>query len=193
MRIGILALQGAVQPHAEKLRELGVEPVEVRLEKDLENIQGIILPGGESTTMLHMLDKNDLFGPLQKFVKARPAWGVCAGTILLAEKVHHPEQRSLAAIDIEVERNAFGRQIDSFISPLASNRPEWKDLEGVFIRAPRIRHIGPEVKVLLRWENEPVLVETKRTLAGTFHPELSPGHALHRYFLQKCEENLPRG
>jgi len=193
MKIGILALQGAVKPHADKLRELGAEPVEVRLEKDLADIQGIILPGGESTTMLHMLDKNFLFDPLQNFVKTRPAFGVCAGTILLAKTVHHPSQKSLGAIDLEVERNAFGRQIDSFISPLSSDKPEWKDLEGVFIRAPRIRNFGPDVKILLRWHEEPVLVETAKTMAGTFHPELSPGVALHRYFLQKCEENLPRG
>jgi len=118
---------------------------------------------------------------------------VCAGAILLAEKVSHPEQASLKAIEIDVERNAFGRQIDSFIGPLDSDIPEWRGTEGVFIRAPRIRNLGKDVKVLLKWHDEPVLVESKNVLAGTFHPELSEGHTLHRYFLHKCEENLSRG
>jgi len=186
-------MQGAVEPHAIKLRELGAEPVLVRLEKDLEGLDGIILPGGESSTMVHMLGLNQLFEPLKKFVSKKPSFGVCAGAILLADKVSHPAQTSLQAIAIDVERNAFGRQIDSFIGPLESDIPEWQGTEGVFIRAPRIRNLGEGVKVLLRWHDEPVLVESKNVLAGTFHPELSEGHTLHRYFLRKCEENLSRG
>ena len=189
MRIGVLSLQGAVEPHFQKLRDLGVTPVEIKLEKDLSDIQGIILPGGESTTMLHMLDRNSLYSPLQKFVKERPSWGVCAGAILLAEKVSHPSQKSFGALPITIERNAFGRQVDSFISALESDRSDWQGLEGIFIRAPRIRDLGPGVKILLRWKEEPVLVEHGNTLGGTFQPELSKGHTLHRYFLDKCSPN----
>lgn len=185
MRIGILALQGAVEPHAEKLRELGAETVEVRRAQHLENLEGIILPGGESTTMLHLLERNELWAPLREFLQKRPGWGVCAGSILMAEKVTHPEQRSLAVLPIEVERNAFGRQIDSFIAPL---NPEnaMPEQEGVFIRAPRIRALNHKVQVLYRFEGEPVMVEFQHSLASTFHPELSQGTQLHEYFLKKC-------
>ena len=186
MRVGILALQGAVEPHAEKLRRLGAEPVAVLKASDLVDIQGVILPGGESTTMLRLLRLNDLFDPLKDFVNRRPAWGLCAGAILLAKRVTSPEQPSLGAMQIAVERNAFGRQIHSFIARLNSPRPELDGLEGVFIRAPRIRDVqGGEI--LMSWQGEPVMVEEGDRLAATFHPELTESDRLHEYFLKRCE------
>jgi pyridoxal 5'-phosphate synthase pdxT subunit len=189
VKIGILALQGAVGPHEEKLRAVGAEPVEVRTAEALEGLSGIILPGGESTTMLLLLDRNGLWEPLQRFVRAKPAWGVCAGTILLAREVQHPAQRSLGAIDIAVARNAFGRQKESFIAPLDTT-PEWKSpLDGVFIRAPRITALGTGVKALLNYRGEPVMVEQGDRLASTFHPELTDDTSVHRYFLAKCAKS----
>ncbi len=138
LRVGILALQGAVGPHAEKLSALGVTPVEVRTPNELDSLAGIILPGGESTTMIHLLHKNNLWEPLGRFVRERPVLGVCAGLILLAKEVEHPAQDSLGALDVSVARNAFGRQIHSFIDTQNAT-PEWKGqtgIEGVFIRAP---------------------------------------------------------
>lgn len=189
MRVGILALQGAVAPHQAKLNSLGVEAVEVRRAHDLENIAGIILPGGESTTMLHLLKLNDLYDPLKEFVAERQTWGVCAGTILLATRVTGPEQPSFGSMDIDVARNAFGRQVDSFIAPLESDISRFQGVEGVFIRAPRIRRLGPKVKSLITWKNEPVMVEEANLLATTFHPELTEGFRLHQYFLDKCTED----
>lgn len=185
MRIGILSLQGAVEPHAIKLQLLGAETVNVRRAAHLEGLDGIILPGGESTTMLHLLHLNELWEPLLTFTRTRPTWGVCAGSILLAKRVTNPVQESLGVLDIEVERNAYGRQINSFIAPLKAvgDAPE---IEGVFIRAPRIRAVFGDTKVLYHYENEPVMVEERHLLASTFHPELSQGTRAHEYFLRKC-------
>lgn len=188
MKVGVLALQGAVEPHEEKLKKLGATPIQVRREKDLTGLQGIILPGGESSTMIHLLRLNELWEPLAQFVKEKPAWGVCAGAILLAEEVSHPAQVSFGQMPIAVARNAFGRQIDSFISPLDPTE-HWKEketVEGVFIRAPRILSMKPGVRALFSFKDEPVMVESGRTLVSTFHPELSQSDAIHRYFLKLC-------
>jgi len=190
LKIGILALQGAVSPHKEKLIQLGAEPVEIRKSIDLEGLSGSIIPGGESTTFIHLLKLNDLWEPLRLFAASKPTWGVCAGAILLAKKVLLPSQPSLELLDIEIERNAFGRQIHSFIdtlTPLAQpNIPDWRPLEGVFIRAPRIKHVGPYVKILFEWKQEPVMVEQFPILATTFHPELTENSQIHEYFLKNC-------
>lgn len=188
MVIGILALQGAVNPHVEKLESLGVTSKLVRREGDLKDIQGIILPGGESTTMIHLLKLNDLWNPLQEFVRTKPTWGICAGAILLASEVSNPNQVSLGAVDISVERNAYGRQLESFISPLEPT-PHWSSKEtvsGVFIRAPQINRVGPKVRVLLTHEERPVLIESENVLVGTFHPELTDSSVVHQYFLKHC-------
>lgn len=188
MKIGVLALQGAVTPHLEKLALLGTEPVEVRTPQDLCDLRGIILPGGESTSMIHLLQLNELWEPLANFVSSSPAWGVCAGAILLARKVLHPEQRSFGKIDITVSRNAYGRQINSFIDALSPTQ-EWIDaspIEGVFIRAPKITTVASTARVLFRWNAEPVMVEQDHLLVSTFHPELSDHTKLHAYFLKKC-------
>lgn len=188
MKIGILALQGAVTPHAEKLAELGAEPVEVRTPADLVGLRGIILPGGESSSMIKLLKLNRLWEPLAEFAAHHPTWGVCAGAILLASEVSHPVQESLAKLDIAVSRNAFGRQNESFIDQLEPTN-DWLDdesLEGVFIRAPRITKVTGGAKTLLAWRAEPVMVEQGHLMASTFHPELSAGTKIHAYFLKKC-------
>jgi pyridoxal 5'-phosphate synthase pdxT subunit len=190
VKIGILALQGAVEPHAEKLGALGAEVVYVRTPADLVGLSGIVLPGGESSTMVHVLGLNKLWEPLATFVKEKPALGVCAGAILLAEEVSHPKQKSLAALPIAVERNSYGRQLASFIAPLESTNG-WRGpaLEGIFIRAPRIVRTWGETRVLMRYRSDIVLVECGKTLAATFHPELTSQTAIHDYFLQKCSGN----
>ncbi|MEZ4751637.1 MAG: pyridoxal 5'-phosphate synthase glutaminase subunit PdxT [Bdellovibrionota bacterium] len=186
-RIGILALQGAVVPHVEKLSELGVEPVEVLTPYALRSVDGLIVPGGESTAFLHLIEMNHLWEPLLEFSREKPLWGICAGAILMASEVLHPAQRSLNIFDATVERNAFGRQLQSFVSPLAP-LPGWKDegVEGVFIRAPRIKNVGPKVVPLLSYNDEVVMAREGKHLISTFHPELTESSAVHQYFLGLC-------
>lgn len=189
MVVGILALQGAVEPHEAKLKALGVSSLQVRTPSDLARVQGLILPGGESTAMIHIAGLNHLWEPLKEFVKEKPAWGICAGLILLANKVSHPAQSSLAALDIAVERNGYGRQIDSFISSLDKTQ-YWKEdsgepISGVFIRAPIIRELGSSVKPLLRHNDEIVMVEQGNLMGTSFHPELTHSTVIHRLFLNK--------
>jgi 5'-phosphate synthase pdxT subunit len=187
-KIGILALQGAVLPHIEKLAKLGADAIEVRYPEDLEKISGIILPGGESSTMLHLIELNQLWNPLTQFFQNKPAWGICAGSILLAKKVSHPVQKSFGVVDIEVERNAYGRQNESFIEPL-SPTSHWfnaNPFEGIFIRAPKIKSLSSQVKPLFMHEKEVVMAEQEMHLVSTFHPELTESTLLHEYFLKKC-------
>jgi 5'-phosphate synthase pdxT subunit len=180
--IGVLALQGAYEAHAKALRTLGATPKLVRLPADLEGIDGLIMPGGESTTMLKFLERHNFFDILKTFVQTTPTFGTCAGAILLAKDVQNPVQKSLAALDITVERNAYGRQIDSTILT-APTRLEGGPLEMVFIRAPRITRTGPEVEILASRDQHPVLVRQGHLLAATFHPELSSDHRVHQLFL----------
>ena len=190
MKVGILALQGAVQPHETKFRELGIETVQVRVAKDLDNLRGIILPGGESSAIIHLLKLNALWNPLMEFTATHATWGICAGAILLAKKVSNPSQVSLNQIDIEITRNAYGRQSESFISDLEPTSHWKKDspFEGVFIRAPRINTTGPEVRTLFSFKSEPVMVEDRHLLVSTFHPELTNSTTVHEYFLNKCQK-----
>jgi pyridoxal 5'-phosphate synthase pdxT subunit len=185
-RVGVLALQGDFEAHEKALERAGAEVVEVRNAGELENVQGLIIPGGESTTMLKLLDASGLKEPLRQFAESKPIFGTCAGAILVAKQVTNPIQESLGLMDIEVERNGYGRQLDSRIVHL---QPEMDggDLEAVFIRAPIIRRLGPEAKVLARYNGDPVLVEQGRHLAATFHPELSKDDRIHRLFLDKVE------
>lgn len=187
-RIGVLAIQGDYAAHAEALTEAGAEPVEVRNPDELESLDGLILPGGESTTMLKFLersapDRPSFFEALKDYVKTRPVFGTCAGAILLAREVRHPHQRSLGALDAVVDRNAYGRQIDSMILTAPSSLPG-EPLEMVFIRAPRIAETGPGVEVLARREGFPVLVRQGNLMAATFHPELSGDRRVHRLFVE---------
>lgn len=190
MKVGVLAIQGDFAAHCKALAALGVESVEVRYAKQLDEIAGLIIPGGESTTMLKLLEEERLFGPLAQFAAAKPVMGTCAGAILLATEVSSPSQRSLGVLDIAVERNAYGRQLDSSIrriapSPAFARRAGDGELEAVFIRAPIIRRIGPAVEALLSDGGDPILVEQDRHLAVTFHPELSADRRVHQLFLAK--------
>ena len=189
-RIGVLAIQGDYAAHAEALRDVGAEPIEVRNPGELADVDGLILPGGESTTMLKFLERGGFFEVLEAFAANQPVFGTCAGAILLAKEVLSPAQESFGLMDLTVERNAYGRQIDSrvaHISPDAAfeKRAGPGDMEAVFIRAPIIRRTGPEVNVLAEYEGDPVLVEQGRHLVATFHPELTQDSRVHKLFLSK--------
>jgi 5'-phosphate synthase pdxT subunit len=180
--IGVLAIQGDYAAHAEALVEAGAEPCEVRKPEQLAGLDGLILPGGESTTILKFL-KHHFFEDLGLFCGSHPVFGTCAGAILLAREVLNPPQRSLGLLDATVERNAYGRQIDSTILTAETALPGGP-LEMVFIRAPRIVSTGPGVEVLARRDGFPVLVRQGRIMAATFHPELSHDRRVHRLFVQ---------
>jgi 5'-phosphate synthase pdxT subunit len=181
-RIGVLAIQGDYAAHAEALVESGAAPVEVRKPDELMNLDGLILPGGESTTILKFLERRHFFDELKEFCTHRPVFGTCAGTILLAREVRNPVQRSLGIIDAVVERNAFGRQIDSTILTSETSLPGGA-LEMVYIRAPRILETGPTVEVLASRDGLPSLVRQGNAMAATFHPELSADRRVHRAFV----------
>ncbi len=191
LTIGVLALQGAYEAHAQTLRLLGATPRLVRTPEDLEGISGLIMPGGESTTMLKFLERNNFFETLQTFVKTTPTFGTCAGAILLATHVEHPAQKSLGALDITVERNAYGRQIDSTILCAETALPGGP-IEMVFIRAPRITRTGPGVETLATRETFPTLVRSGHILAATFHPELSDDTRIHKLFLDIVRSQQPK-
>ena len=188
-RIGVLAVQGDYAAHAEALLEAGAVPVEVRNSEDLSNLDGLILPGGESSTMLKFLERGHLFDDLKQFCSNRPVFGTCAGAILLAREVRNPSQRSLGVLDAVVERNAYGRQIDSSILFSETELPGEK-LEMVFIRAPRIVEIGSGIDVLARRDGDPTLVRQGKLMAATFHPELSPDRRVHHAFVDIVKANL---
>jgi 5'-phosphate synthase pdxT subunit len=181
--IGVLAIQGNFASHAEALTEAGASPVEVRKPSQLASLDGLVLPGGESTTILKFLEKHRFFEALQEFCARKPIFGTCAGAILLAREVQNPPQRSLGILDAVIERNAYGRQIDSAIVTAETALPGGP-LEMVFIRAPRITQTGPGVEVLAQRDGFPTLVRQGRILAATFHPELSADHRVHRLFVE---------
>jgi pyridoxal 5'-phosphate synthase pdxT subunit len=181
LTIGVLALQGAFEAHANALTALGVTAKLVRTPAELANLDGLIIPGGESTTFLKFLERGGFLDALQSFVETTPTFGTCAGAILLAKNVEKPAQKSLAALDITVERNAYGRQIDSAILT-APTKLEGGPLEMVFIRAPRITQTGPNVETLATRDGFPVLVRERHLLAATFHPELSSDLRVHQLF-----------
>ena len=185
-RIGVLALQGDFEAHQNALQRAGAEAVQVRTAAELDDVAGLVIPGGESTTMLKLLDATGMKEPLRAFGETKPIFGTCAGAILVAKRVTNPVQEALGLMDIEVQRNAYGRQLDSRIVRL---KPELDggDLEAVFIRAPIIRNVGPDARVLASYNGDPVLVEQGRHLVATFHPELSQDDRVHRLFLGKCE------
>jgi pyridoxal 5'-phosphate synthase pdxT subunit len=181
MKIGVLALQGDFNAHRKRLEELGVGVVFVRKPEQLDEIDGLVIPGGESGTFLKLLGEAG-FEKLKQFVHAKPTFGTCAGAILLANEVDNPKQSGLGALDIRIRRNAYGRQIDSSIR---EGRFGDEPLEMVFIRAPKIERVGPGVEVIATEgkDNDPVAVRQGRVMAATFHPELSDDTRVHQAFL----------
>ncbi len=182
LTIGVLALQGAFEAHAKVVAALGATPRPVRLPEHLDGLDGLIMPGGESTTMLKSLERGNFYDALNTFVHTTPTFGTCAGCILLATDVSSPAQKSFAALDITVQRNAYGRQLDSTILTEPTTLPGGP-LEMVFIRAPRIDRTGPAVEVLASRDEHPVLVRQGHILAATFHPELGHDTRVHQLFL----------
>jgi pyridoxal 5'-phosphate synthase pdxT subunit len=193
MKIGVLALQGDFDAHRRRLEELGAEVVLVKKPEQLDEIDGLIIPGGESGAFLKLLGPEG-FAKLKDFVLSKPSFGTCAGCILLATDVENPKQAGLGALDMTVRRNAYGRQIDSSIRDgQFLNEP----IEMVFIRAPKIERTGKGVEVIATEgkgdDADPVLVRQGKTMASTFHPELSDDRRIHRYFLDLVQENLASG
>lgn len=188
--IGILAVQGDFAMHARMLDQIGAPWKLIKHVEDLAEADALILPGGETTTMLKFLTERKMGDAIKAFAKEeKPVFGTCAGAILMAAEVTNPEQERLGLIDISIERNAYGRQVDSSVRqgecPTLSDRP----VEMVFIRAPIIRRVGEGVKILGRSEGVPVLVEQGNLLAATFHPELTEDETVHRYFLAKLKSS----
>ncbi len=180
--IGILALQGAFDAHARMLQSVGAKTVLVRKPEQLAGLDGLVIPGGESTTFLKHLERAGFFETLKAFVYRKPTFGTCAGAILLAKHVLSPSQISLEALDITVERNAYGRQNDSRILEAETSLPGGP-IEMVYIRAPRITQTGPDVEVLAERDGSPTLVRQGNLLAATFHPELSHDTRVHQLFV----------
>jgi 5'-phosphate synthase pdxT subunit len=179
MKIGVLALQGDFEAHRKRLEELGAEVVLVKKPEQLNEIDGLVIPGGESGTFLRLLGRVG-FEKLKQFVRAKPTFGTCAGAILLASEVENPPQAGLGALDIGIRRNAYGRQVNSSIR---EGKLGGSPIEMVFIRAPRIERVGQDVEVMATEGSDPVAVRQGKVMAATFHPELSEDTRLHRAFL----------
>ncbi len=182
MKIGVLALQGDFDAHRRRLEELGAEVVLVRKPEQFDQVEGLVIPGGESSTFLKLLGEAG-FQKLAEFVRSKPTFGTCAGAILLAREVQNPDQHGLGALDITVRRNAYGRQLESTILT-SLTKLAGGELEQVYIRAPRIEQVGTGVEVLAEREGYPVLVRQGNKMAATFHPELSEDTRVHAEFLK---------
>ena len=189
-KVGVLSLQGDFAAHGAAVERAGALPVYVRERSQLGEIDGLILPGGESSTMLKLLHYENLFDDVVDYGRRKPMFGTCAGAILMASDVTNPAQESMGLLDIEVERNAYGRQVDSRVVELDAE-PEFEQrtspgkLEAVFIRAPIIRRAGQGVHVLAEYAGDPVLIEQGQYLVATFHPELTKDARVHSLFLEK--------
>ncbi len=182
-RLGVLAIQGDYEAHSAAFAEVGVATCPVKTPAELAEVSALVMPGGESTAMLRLLRRDGFDAALRNFVHTRPVFATCAGCILVAREVLHPQQESFAALDVTVERNAYGRQNESAILPVETTLPG-PALEAVFIRAPRIVRTGPGVETLATRDGFPVLVRQGRILAATFHPELAADRRVHQLFLQ---------
>jgi len=189
---GVLALQGDFAAHATAFRELGVPVREVRRVAELEGLAGVVIPGGESTTLINLMRDEPWFDALRRLhASGAILAGTCAGAILLSREVR-PRQPSLGLLDAVIERNAWGRQVDSFEARVSTTAELEGEMDAVFIRAPRFRALFPEVEVLARYAGEPVLVRQGRVVAATFHPELTPSRAVHRYLARLAAARPPR-
>jgi 5'-phosphate synthase pdxT subunit len=188
MTIGVLAIQGDYDAHKLRLEELGAKTILVKKPEQLDQVDAIVIPGGESSTMLKFLERDGFMEKLMEFVRVKPSFGTCAGAILLANEVANPSQQSLGAMDMCVTRNAYGRQADSRILQ-AETKLAGGPLEMVFIRAPKISKLGADVEVLATYNGDPVLVRQKDRMAATFHPELSEDKRVHEAFLQMVRDS----
>ncbi len=187
MKIGVLAIQGDFDAHRRRLQELGAEVVLVRTPAQLDEVEGLIIPGGESGAILRILGPEGV-EKLKEFARVKPTFGTCAGAILLAKEITNPEQQGLGALDVRIRRNAYGRQVHSSI-----RQGRWGDfpLEMVFIRAPKFERLGPAVEVLATEGNDPVAVRQGKVIAATFHPELSDDTRIHQAFLDLVGNSRP--
>lgn len=187
VKVGVLALQGAVREHIRALEAAGAEAVQIKKVEQLQDIDGLVFPGGESTTMRRLIDKYGFFEPLKEFGKSgKPIFGTCAGLILMANKLSGQEDAHLGLIDMTVERNAFGRQVDSFEASLTITGIG-DDFIGVFIRAPRILEVGNDVEIICKHDDKIVAVKQDHYLACSFHPELTDDHRMAEYFVKMVE------
>ena len=188
MKIGVLALQGAFREHIRMLRSLGAEAVEIRLPAGLDEVDGLIIPGGESTTMRKLMADYGLVAPIREFAASgRPVFGTCAGLIVMADRLGGRRQELLNLIDIDVERNAYGRQVDSRETDLDGELFGTKPFHAVFIRAPQILGTGPGVEPLARYQGQVVLARQKNILVAAFHPELTDDTRIHELFLRMVD------
>lgn len=186
MNVGVLSFQGGVIEHIKQIKELGHNSIEVKSEEDLDKIDAIILPGGESTTMGRLLNVTGMIEPLRKKIKSGlPTWGTCAGMILLAKEIENDDRRHLGLMDIKVKRNAFGTQIDSFVTKKVIDEVSPEELELVFIRAPYITEVKDNVKVFCAVDGNIVGVRQDNMIATSFHPELTEDTTFLKYFLEK--------
>lgn len=192
MKIGVLALQGDFEAHRRRLQELGAEVFLVKKPEQLDHLDGLVIPGGESGTFLKLLGEEG-FEKLEQFVRGKPTFGTCAGAILLATEVDNPKQIGLGAIDIGVRRNAYGRQLDSSIreGQFIAGKLAPSPLEMVFIRAPKIERVGAGVEIMATQGRDPVAVKQGRVIAATFHPELSDDTRMHQAFLDLIGKGAP--
>ena len=188
LTIGVLALQGDYEAHRSVLDELGATTVLVRKPEQLSGLDGLVIPGGESSTFLKFLEREGFLVKLREFVSTKPTFGTCAGAILLAKNVENPSQESLGVLDVAIRRNAYGRQVDSTIIE-SQTTLDGPALEMVFIRAPKITRTGTGVEVLALRDTDPVLVRQKNILAATFHPELSQDRRIHQMFLDQVRKS----
>ncbi len=190
--IGVLALQGAFSKHIEMLKTLGVLAIEVRTPKDLEKCDALIIPGGESTTILRQMNFIELTEKIKEFASVKPIFGTCAGLILMSQEILKSDMKPFNILDIKVERNAFGRQVESFKTDVNMQLNPKKQptlFPAFFIRAPRIKECGKDVEVLATFEGEPVLVRQGDHLGATFHPELTDDAAIHRFFINLIKKH----
>lgn len=192
MKIGVLALQGDFYKHAEKLKQCDAEPVLVKKPEDLPECRGLIIPGGESTTLVKLLQNIGLYDAIPQFSRNHPIFGTCAGAILVSKQVSNHGVASWGLLDMDVQRNAYGRQIDSFVDRITVQLGAAPtEIEAVFIRAPKITRVGSGVRVLARHRDDIVMVENEGVMAATFHPELTTSRVVHQYFVEKVAKMTP--
>lgn len=188
LKIGVLGLQGAVREHVQALEANGIEVIVVKRAEHLDGLSGLVMPGGESTTMRRLMDKYELFDAIKTFAQSHPVFGTCAGLILMAQRIEGQEGPHLGLMDINVKRNAFGRQVASFEAAL-SIQDVGEDFVGVFIRAPYICEVGDQVEVLATYDDKIVACRQGMYLSCAFHPELTDDDRLHQYFVKMVKEN----